>query len=391
VAQSTQPPRICFILPAHWEAYLGGAQYQAKFIVEELVARGGVDIAYFAPIVPIDHQPEGYKITKISGTGRLRWLGYFTDAFDLYYLLRQFAPDVIYQRSASGHTGIAGWYARKRGSRLVWHIANDREFRPESVPLRHRLAPHRQIERLFIRYGVRHASRVIAQTEFQANALQKVFGRTADLVVPNFVPRAPEHIEKEAGFTVVWIANWKHSKRPEVLADIAEMLLDRADITFVMLGRVNLNQAWQRTLMNRIEAIPNIVCLGGVSQDEVNRWLTKAHLLINTSVVEGFSNTFIQAWLREVPVASLVVDPDRILSSGLFGACAEGDVGALSRKVVEFALDIEKTRYLGQQARRYAEQHHGLNNVDSVVSLLLDEVRVSRECTESRLKGSERR
>jgi glycosyltransferase involved in cell wall biosynthesis len=143
--------------------------------------------------------------------------------------------------------------------------------------------------------------------------------------------------------------------------------------------------------MNRIEAIPNIVCLGGVSQDEVNRWLTKAHLLINTSVVEGFSNTFIQAWLREVPVASLVVDPDRILSSGLFGACAEGDVGALSRKVVEFALDIEKTRYLGQQARRYAEQHHGLNNVDSVVSLLLDEVRVSRECTESRLKGSERR
>ena len=50
--------------------------------------------------------------------------------------------------------------------------------------------------------------------------------------------------------------------------------------------------------------------------------LARAHLFVNTSLFEGFANTFIQASMREAPVVSLHVNPDGVFDEGTVGVCA---------------------------------------------------------------------
>ena len=72
---------------------------------------------------------------------------------------------------------------------------------------------------------------------------------------------------------------------------------------------IGRSDSWPRSRQRRISSTA-----ARLSQAEVNALLEHTDLLVNTSDYEGFSNTFIQAWMRRVPVVSLRVDPDRLLS-----------------------------------------------------------------------------
>jgi glycosyltransferase involved in cell wall biosynthesis len=50
--------------------------------------------------------------------------------------------------------------------------------------------------------------------------------------------------------------------------------------------------------MRAIQSVTNVDYLGARRQREVNELLARAHVLVNTSITEGYPNTFIQAWQR---------------------------------------------------------------------------------------------
>jgi glycosyltransferase involved in cell wall biosynthesis len=136
-----------------------------------------------------------------------------------------------------------------------------------------------------------------------------------------------------------------------------------------MIGAPNTgNSKWQINFGETISNIKNLKYLGEKSQKEVNRILSKSHILVNTSKEEGFSNTFIQAWMRQVPVISLNCDPDDVLKKENLGFHS----GTLKRLINDIRFLVENDDYrqkIGKRAMIYAKNNHSMKNAKKIIEI----------------------
>jgi glycosyltransferase involved in cell wall biosynthesis len=358
--------KLCILVPAHWEAQMGGSQYQAKVLVDHLLAHYDVDIAYLTTRADPAFMPKGYRIVPFSDRRGVRRYGSFFDVVRLYRALARERPDIILQFVGSAHTGIAALYARTHGCKMIWRVTNDPSVEPDKTSW---AKPHIKLERLFLSYGIRNATLILAQTEYQRARLKETFPDAPVQVLANFHPAAPDCGRSGAVVKqVVWVANLKPLKNPGAFVRLARRFAHRSDIRFVMVGGTTASD-WTTQQLQEIAATANLEYRGAVSQAAVNSLLEHSDLLVNTSDYEGFSNTFIQAWMRRVPVVSLHVDPDRLLSRGGLGAVT-GDEGALYQCVAGLLDDPDRCAAIGARARRYALEHHAEANIETLAQLL---------------------
>ena len=352
---------VCFLLPSHISSAMGGSEYQAMFVLDALCQNNGYDIYYLCRRYASDFIPRGYKIRKAGSTNGFRRFGFYFDSFKLYRTLKEIAPQIIYQKVGCAYTGIAAMYAKRFGAKMIWHIASDNDVQPAPEPnIKRRLT--NWIDRLFLNYGIRNADIIAGQTKRQNELLKKNFKRTCDVLIPSGHP-FPEHdIKKPEEVTVLWVGNLKPLKQPEVFIHLARKIVKTSDVKFVMMGRPSGSSKWIARLMEQIKNTPNLQYLGEISQDEVNRCLNEGHILVNTSRYEGFSNTFIQAWMRSVPVISLTVDPDNILERERIGF-RSGTFTRLCSGVRALTENKELREEMGARARRFAEDNHSVEKV----------------------------
>jgi glycosyltransferase involved in cell wall biosynthesis len=219
-----------------------------------------------------------------------------------------------------------------------------------------RTIPFDYIDKRMIEYGVRHADYIFGQAKYEEDLLLQNYGRTCDLIVGNWHPEPTLPCTKGQPLKVVWVANIKVLKKPETFVDLAERLRTVTEAEFIMIGRPG-SAKYQRRLESRIKNVKGLTYLGERSNDEINRILAESHIFVNTSEYEGFPNTFVQAWLREVPVVSLHVDPDDILAKQGLGFHS----GSFDKLVQDTRSLIEnpglRTR-IGEKAKAYAMEHH---------------------------------
>lgn len=366
--------RLCIVTPMRSAAHPGGAEYQIEKLVDVLKSTGRFEIFYLnsASDGEGEEYSDRYRVVRVGNASEAPRLGYIAQAVPLYKALRSIAPHAIYQRVACGYTGVCAYYARRHRSKLVWHVAHDSDVSPE-VSLDGRNPLRRYLEKRSVEYGIRRANCIVTQTSDQAGLLERNYRRKADAIIPNFHPSPSERIDKSGQRTVLWIAGIKPWKRPEVFLDVADSLRDLEDVRFVVVG-ANASgrgdRSWTDALLRRMASAPNVQYLGARSQGEVNELLARAHVFVNTSRYEGFPNTFIQAWMREVPVVSLHVDPDRLLERERTGIFCDGSKERLAGAVRELISNAEVRTEFARRACSYALTRHSMANATGLAQLI---------------------
>jgi glycosyltransferase involved in cell wall biosynthesis len=366
--------RVCMVVESHWRAAMGGAELQARYIAEGLSARPDFSVHYLARNC-LAEPADSYPVTRIGDTRGIRRRAVFFDAPRLWRALEALDPDVVYQRMRQSYTGVAAAYARRYGKRFVFHAASDYDVRRE--PFRKPFSlnvPFDWVETVAGNYGMARATAIVTQTNRQAELLERNFGLRPAAVIPNFHPEPPAgSVERKASgeFLVAWIGNFKLVKRPELYVELAERLRATPGVRFAMAGRAG-NERTHGELHARIRALPNLEYLGELPHEEANELLCRAHCLVNTSDAEGFSNTFIQAWMRGAVVLSLHADVDGLLARDELGHLS-GSVDRLQTQLETLIANPSAREAMAKRARLHAARHFGTGNVDVLARVLKGE------------------
>jgi glycosyltransferase involved in cell wall biosynthesis len=339
---------------------MGGAEYQARLLTDALCRTNKYELFYVCRRADLNYIPQGYQIRVLSKGPSSSSFFSFPEAFGLYNELKKIQPSIIYQNVGGFQTGVAGYYAKKHGAKFIWHIASDDDIATQwksNVKRTLRNLP----ERLILNYGIKHATVIAAQTKYQAYLLKIYFGIDCQGYIPIGHPFPKEHSNKTAPISVLWIANLKPLKRPELFVRLALHFCGRDDVRFTMIGRQGWGK-WFEKLKEDIQTLPNLDYVGELTQEQVNQYLSRGHILVNTSRYEGFSNTFVQAWMRKVPVVSLTVDPDQILIKEKIGFKSE-TFEQLCQDVNGLIHDNSMRERMGEKAYRYACNNHSIEKM----------------------------
>jgi len=269
-----------------------------------------------------------------------RWTG-------LWQALSRADAQVYYVSCAGMELGLAAMLCERRGARLVFRAASDADCDPARL-----LVPYRRDKWLY-EYGLKRANAVLVQTEHQQRLMLQHYGvdaQVADMLVEGLGGGAAVR-----DIDVLWVANLRDVKRPDRLIALAKAL---PHLRFHMAGGAFPGQAdLYRRIEQEARALPNLQFHGAVAYRDIGRLFDRARLFVNTSDLEGFPNTFLQAWARGVPVAALF-DPDGVIATHGLGAAVadEPSLVAAVKRLLEDASAYDTAQHA---ARTFAERQFG--------------------------------
>ena len=106
-----------------------------------------------------------------------------------------------------------------------------------------------------------------------------------------------------------------------------------------------------------------------MEHEKVNAILCNSDIFINTSKWEGGPPvTFIQAWLTNVLVISLNVNPDNLLTKHQVGILS-GSFNKTVDDLNEIIVNKEKRNNITNNAKKFCLKNYSMKNIDKIENL----------------------
>ncbi|MGH8641474.1 MAG: glycosyltransferase family 4 protein [Burkholderiales bacterium] len=278
-----------------------------------------------------------------------RWTG-------MWSALARADADIYYTSCAGMHAGLLALFCRRHRRRFVFRAASDSDCDPARLLVR--FARDRWLYAL----GLRRADAILVQSATQAETLQRNYGlagRVAGMLVEEPSPASARDID------VLWVGNIRHVKRPDRVLALAGSMPE-VNVHLVG-GPLPGEEPLYREVGHAAAATPNLSFHGRLSYWDANGLYARARLLANTSDVEGFPNSYLQAWIRGVPVVTFI-DPDGVIEREGLGVAATTSTQMLEA-IRQLLGDPAAWQAASDRCRAFMAREYG---EDKVIATYLD-------------------
>ena len=286
-----------------------------------------------------------------KGIKKLRILYYQIPA--IYKAIKKYKPDYVIQVSASAHTGMVMIACKILSIPIIHRIASD-------VHVNEQLTLIEKREIFLYKLGLKHSDFISTQNSYQFNKLKHKYpGKNIFIIHNPYILETNEGdiLPRDRREYISWIGHFRYIKNLPALTNVAKEL---AEIKFKIAGveYPDLDEETRKSIIE-LKQLKNVEFVGYLRRDGITSFLSKSIALINTSLNEGFSNTFLESWSAGVPVVTTTnVNPDEIVSKFNLGEVADNfDQLAFSLKRI---INLNSAAYnkLASHCYNYVKEKH---------------------------------
>lgn len=369
--------KIC-IVNSFYPLVKGGAEYQAKTLAGYLKDYSEVFFISYGHNASGVEVIDGFKVYKIK-------LERLYDSLSLYAfsgmhinkILEKEKPDYVYQRVLNSYSYHLSHYVNKNNSckSLLLHIADNYSLDFNLKTVRGFVRKY-MFNKIYKVYKADNTKiKFLVQNTDQQDQLNKL-GVDKSTLINNIHPLPTSNIinkSKSKKQIVVWIGSSRRVKRLGLYINLARKFVENNSTEFHFIGRVEGDVIEKEEVLNLMKSC-GVIVHGEVDNNYINNFLLKkANILINTSLSEGFSNTFIQAWLNGVYVISLNSNPNKIFEAAPFlGKFCNNKEELLSAEFEEYIINKGTQFEYAEKAYQFAKENFSKQCVGPIFLKLLN-------------------
>jgi len=357
--------KICFVALASLpilssddnSKYIGGSELKSVLIGKDL-ARRGYDTNFIT-------YKEGMEKKMIDGISIFETFSPHANfsmvkrELIMWKYVKNAKADIYFQ--ASGLSGSIPFFCiLYRKKYIKWMASNS------DLMLNRIYDKYSFLKKITAYLGIKLASIVIVQNKIQKEMVEKKFNKKCVLIKnPTIIPNVTRKNTKEKK-TVLWVGTIRNVKQPDIFLKIAK---EFPDYKFIMIGgeyiHKNLKEQ-EKEIFEKIKkkstTISNLDFLGFVPHHKIQKYYEDASILVNTSRMEGFPNTFLEAWVNGTPVVSLNIDPDDVISNERLGFHSK-TYEQMLRDINTLITNDVLRKEMGMNAKKYVEQNHDVKKI----------------------------
>jgi hypothetical protein len=318
------------------------------------------------PAIKVVNNPFRYL-----GGGKLYWL---VDGFKLFFQIVRIKPDWVIMRN--GGPGVIFWILFSRSIfplKYIYWVQSDRDIEPVGS-----IKTKTDLSYRMLNYVISRADHIICQHKTQYQTIRKWLKIPVD-IIPNFSANLwnPDTDEKNQAFDVFWPGNDSDNKRYQIVLDLAKLL---PELNFVVAMNVS-DETRFREYSEASLKISNIRYLGTLLPHACENLYYHAKLVLNSSINEGFPNTFLQAWKQGIPVITAGVDPSGIITTYKLGDVvqverqnSQSQIQTLPNSITIILNDRDLYQKYSANAKKYILENHNDVTSGAILSNILNDI-----------------
>ena len=352
-----KPVKVCLLGLENISVFINGFDHVrvgGEQVQQSLLARALSRSGHLVSMVCMDFgQPDGTEEAGIrvykayapnAGLPGVRFI--YPRWIKLWCALRRADADIYYTSCAGMQVGLLALFCQQYKRKFIYRVASDNDCNPACL-----LIPLARDKYLY-EYGLQHAHGVLAQSHQQTEALERNYRRDSQ-VACMLVEQPSKCIPyQERDIDVLWVNNIRELKRPDLALDLAESM---QEATFHLVGGPNEPRLYER-VKQRAASLKNVTFHGPVPYRRVGEFYDRCRVFLNTSDIEGFPNSYLQAWVRSRPVVAFF-DPDGLIKREGMGQAVTSLV-EMRMAVRSYLSNISALEDVGERCREYMSKKY---------------------------------
>ncbi len=276
--------------------------------------------------------------------------------------------------------GFIALYCRARRRRLIFASANDLDFDLDRSDPSQPGAWERR--RWLYRAGMRLVDAVVVMSRDQLSLASSAFPSLSKrtLVFVPYIAEEPTVTPRETKPSeFLWAARGVEVKRPHLYAELAAAV---PSSTFTMILMAREDEPVVHQMKEEERRLANFTLLGGMPHAALQERLAGAVALVSTSSIEGWPNTYLEAWSLGVPVLTLLCDPDAVIAARGLGVAADGSWERFVAGAEELWCTRNERAEMSQRTLRYIQESHSPAGIGAAWVQLIADLGVRRRMGE---------